>query len=134
MSELEQQKAEIEKRLAKALADRPDVHPNIAEHYRAKAIDRQHWKTTRPRTSQGGSALLVVDANRTLYAAMAAGRSNRHVRPRNWTGRERVGLKRWRPSQRQRLSTLEPPCCRFQSRCKSLELFSQIFPSAAFSS
>ncbi len=38
MSELEQQKAEIEKRLAEAPADMPDVHPNIAEHYRAKVI------------------------------------------------------------------------------------------------
>jgi hypothetical protein len=37
-SELEQQKAEIEKRLAEAPADVPDVHPNIAEHYRAKVI------------------------------------------------------------------------------------------------
>src|SRR6266436_9847203 len=36
MSELEQQKAEIETRLAEAPADMPDVHPNIAEHYRAK--------------------------------------------------------------------------------------------------
>jgi site-specific DNA recombinase len=36
MSELEQQKAEIEKRLEDAPADLPDVHPNIAEHYRAK--------------------------------------------------------------------------------------------------
>ena len=38
MSELEQQKAEIEKRLAAAPADMPDVYPNIAEHYRAKVI------------------------------------------------------------------------------------------------
>ena len=38
MSELEQQKAEIEKRLAESPADMPDVHPNIAEHYRAKVI------------------------------------------------------------------------------------------------
>ncbi len=38
MSELEQQKAEIEKRLAEAPADLPDIHPNIAEHYRAKVI------------------------------------------------------------------------------------------------
>jgi len=38
MSELEQQKAEIEKRLAEAPVDLPDVHPNIAEHYRAKVI------------------------------------------------------------------------------------------------
>jgi hypothetical protein len=38
MSELEQQKAEIEARLAEAPADIPDVHPNIAEHYRAKVI------------------------------------------------------------------------------------------------
>jgi hypothetical protein len=38
MSELEQQKAEIEARLAEAPADVPDVHPNIAEHYRAKVI------------------------------------------------------------------------------------------------
>jgi hypothetical protein len=38
MSELEQQKAEIEKRLAEAPADLPDVHPNIAEHYRGKVI------------------------------------------------------------------------------------------------
>ena len=38
MSELEQQKAEIEKRLTEAPADMPDVHPNIAEHYRAKVI------------------------------------------------------------------------------------------------
>ena len=33
-----QQKAEIEARLAEAPADLPDVHPNIAEHYRAKVI------------------------------------------------------------------------------------------------
>jgi site-specific DNA recombinase len=38
MIELEQQKAEIEARLADAPADLPDVHPNIAEHYRAKVI------------------------------------------------------------------------------------------------
>jgi hypothetical protein len=38
MSELEQQKAEIEKRLAATPADMPDVHPNISEHYRAKVI------------------------------------------------------------------------------------------------
>jgi len=38
MSELEQQKAEIEARLAQARADLPDVHPNIAEHYRTKVI------------------------------------------------------------------------------------------------
>ncbi len=38
MSELEQQKAEIEKRLAEAPADMLDVHPNIAEHYRTKVI------------------------------------------------------------------------------------------------
>ena len=36
--ELEQQKAEIEARLAQAPADLPDVHPNIAEHYRTKVI------------------------------------------------------------------------------------------------
>jgi hypothetical protein len=38
MSELEQQEAEIEKRLGDAPADLPDVHPNIAEHYCAKLI------------------------------------------------------------------------------------------------
>jgi site-specific DNA recombinase len=38
MGELEQQKAEIQKRLAGAPANMPDVHPNIAEHYRAKVI------------------------------------------------------------------------------------------------
>ncbi|MEA3197950.1 MAG: hypothetical protein QOF32_2002, partial [Gammaproteobacteria bacterium] len=38
MGELEQQKAEIEKRLAGVPANMPDVHPNIAEHYRAKVI------------------------------------------------------------------------------------------------
>jgi hypothetical protein len=38
MIELEQQKAEINARLAEAPADLPDVHPNIAEHYRAKVI------------------------------------------------------------------------------------------------
>ncbi|MDB5605022.1 MAG: recombinase family protein [Bradyrhizobium sp.] len=38
MGELEEQKAEIEARLADAPADLPDVHPNIAEHYRAKVI------------------------------------------------------------------------------------------------
>jgi site-specific DNA recombinase len=38
MGELDQQKAEIEARLAEAPADLPDVHPNIAEHYRAKVI------------------------------------------------------------------------------------------------
>jgi hypothetical protein len=36
MTELSHQKAEIEARLAEAPADLPDVHPNIAEHYRAK--------------------------------------------------------------------------------------------------
>lgn len=38
MGELAQQKAEIEARLAQAPPDLPDVHPNIAEHYRAKVI------------------------------------------------------------------------------------------------
>jgi site-specific DNA recombinase len=38
MEELGQQKAEIEVRLAEASADLSDVHPNIAEHYRAKVI------------------------------------------------------------------------------------------------
>jgi DNA invertase Pin-like site-specific DNA recombinase len=38
MGELEQQKAEIEARLSEAPADLPHVHPNIAEHYRAKVI------------------------------------------------------------------------------------------------
>jgi hypothetical protein len=38
MGELAQQKAEIEARLAEAPAGLPDVHPNIAEHYRAKVI------------------------------------------------------------------------------------------------
>lgn len=38
MAELEQQKAEIEARLAEAPADLPDIHPNIAEHYRAKVL------------------------------------------------------------------------------------------------
>jgi site-specific DNA recombinase len=38
MSELEQQKAAIEARLAKAPADVPDIHPNIAELYRAKVV------------------------------------------------------------------------------------------------
>jgi site-specific DNA recombinase len=38
MAELAQQKAEIEARLSEAPADMPDVHPNIAEHYRARAI------------------------------------------------------------------------------------------------
>jgi hypothetical protein len=38
MNELEQQKAEMEARLAEAPADVPDVHPNIAEHYCAKVI------------------------------------------------------------------------------------------------
>jgi len=38
MEELEQQKTEIEARLAEAPADLPDLHPNIAEHYRAKVI------------------------------------------------------------------------------------------------
>jgi hypothetical protein len=36
--ELEQQKAEINARLAEAPADLPDIHPNIAELYRAKVI------------------------------------------------------------------------------------------------
>ena len=36
MGELAQQKAEIEARLADAPADVPDVHPNVAELYRAK--------------------------------------------------------------------------------------------------
>jgi len=38
MGELAQQKAEIDARLAEAPADLPDIHPNIAEHYRAKVI------------------------------------------------------------------------------------------------
>jgi len=38
MEELDHQKAEIEARLAEASADLPDVHPNIAEHYRTKVI------------------------------------------------------------------------------------------------
>ena len=38
MTELEQQKVEIEARLAEAPADLPDIHPNIAEHYRARVI------------------------------------------------------------------------------------------------
>jgi DNA invertase Pin-like site-specific DNA recombinase len=38
MEELDHQKAEIEARLAEAPADPPDVHPNIAEHYRTKVI------------------------------------------------------------------------------------------------
>jgi len=38
MEELDHQKAEIEKRLAEAPADLPDVHPNIAEHYHTKVI------------------------------------------------------------------------------------------------
>ena len=38
MDELERQKALIEARLAEALGDVPDVHPNIAELYRAKVI------------------------------------------------------------------------------------------------
>lgn len=37
MSELEQQKVEIEAHLAEAPAE-PDMHTNIAEHYRAKVI------------------------------------------------------------------------------------------------
>ncbi len=38
IEELAQQKAEINARLAEAPADLPDIHPNIAEHYRAKVI------------------------------------------------------------------------------------------------
>jgi hypothetical protein len=38
MTELEQRRAEIEARLAEAPADVPDIHPNIAELYRAKVI------------------------------------------------------------------------------------------------
>jgi hypothetical protein len=38
MGELERQKAEIEARRAEAPSNVPDVHPNIAEHYRAKVI------------------------------------------------------------------------------------------------
>ncbi len=38
MEELALQKAEINARLAEAPADLPDIHPNIAEHYRAKVI------------------------------------------------------------------------------------------------
>jgi len=38
MVELEQQKAEINARLAGAPADLPDIHPNVAELYRAKVI------------------------------------------------------------------------------------------------
>ena len=38
MAELDQQRAEIEARLATAPTDMPDIHPNIAEHYRTKVI------------------------------------------------------------------------------------------------
>jgi len=38
MSELVHQKAEIEARLAETPIDMPDMHPNIAEHYRTKVI------------------------------------------------------------------------------------------------
>ena len=38
MDELERQKVEIEARLGEASADVPDIHPNIAELYRAKVI------------------------------------------------------------------------------------------------
>ena len=38
MAELAQQKVEIEARLAEAPADLPDIHPNIADHHRAKVI------------------------------------------------------------------------------------------------
>jgi hypothetical protein len=38
IGELMQQRAEIEDRLAETSVDPPDVHPNIAEHYRAKVI------------------------------------------------------------------------------------------------
>ncbi len=38
MQELVQQKVVIEIRLAEAPANLPDLHPNIAEHYRAKVI------------------------------------------------------------------------------------------------
>lgn len=38
MAELEKQKVEIEASLAEAPADVPDVHPNVAELYRAKVI------------------------------------------------------------------------------------------------
>jgi hypothetical protein len=38
MVQLEQQKAEINARLAEAPADLPDVNPNIAEHYRTRVI------------------------------------------------------------------------------------------------
>lgn len=53
MNELEQQKAEIEERLAEAPADLPDVHPNIAEHYRTKVI--RLAKTLAEPESNGGS-------------------------------------------------------------------------------
>ena len=36
--ELAQQKAEIEARLSEAPVDLPDIHPNIAEHCRAKVL------------------------------------------------------------------------------------------------
>ena len=42
MGELAQQKADIEARLAEAPAALPDIHPNIAEHYRAKLIYLPH--------------------------------------------------------------------------------------------
>ncbi len=38
LAELERQKAEIEARLASAPADLPDLHPNIAELYRARVV------------------------------------------------------------------------------------------------
>lgn len=38
MGELAQQKVEIQARVVMAPADLPDVHPNIAKHYRAKVI------------------------------------------------------------------------------------------------
>src|SRR3546814_10592781 len=38
MDDLERQKAEIMARMAEAPADVPDIHPNIAEIYRAKVV------------------------------------------------------------------------------------------------
>jgi len=53
MGELAQQKVEIEARLAEAPADLPDIHPNIAEHYRAKVI-RLAETLAEPESKRGG--------------------------------------------------------------------------------
>jgi site-specific DNA recombinase len=72
MRELEQQKAEIQKRLAGAPANMPDVPPNIAEHYRAKVIrlaetlaePESNWEAREDIRSLIGEVVITPGKNR----------------------------------------------------------------------